>query len=171
MELVEFGLQPFVRINETLHVRHINLINFFLVYVLSDLTVLIRKKILGQVGGPVISFRFAFLLLILRPLLPPLLFLKLLLVYLFFHLSLGDELVEKLLRPEPKVHQHRVNCAKRNTKVLLIEGDRDVFVNSIANVSYHELLESYRLELDLLLDVFQRVLEGELLGASVIEEV
>jgi hypothetical protein len=64
-----------------------------------------------------------------------------------------------------------VDCAKCDTKVLLVEGDRDVFVNSVADVTNHELLEGYRFELHFLLDVLQRVLKGEFLGASVVEQV
>ena len=49
-------------------------------------------------------------------------------------------LVEKHLRPEPKVHNHRVNCAKRNTKVLLIKSYRDVLEKSINNINSHYII-------------------------------
>lgn len=102
---------------------------------------------------------------------PPLLsflLLELLGVYFFLHFTLRYELMQELLRPKPEVHQHGVDCAKGHAKVLLVESYRDVFVDSITNVSHHELLESYGFEFHLFLNVLQRVLKRKLLGAAVV---
>lgn len=64
-----------------------------------------------------------------------------------------------------------MNCAESNAKVLLVERDRDVFVDPIAHIANHEFLESNRFEFDLVLDVFARALERKLLRSSVIEQI
>ena len=168
MELIEFGLQSLIRINEALHVRHVDLINFILVDILCYLSVLVSKEVLRQIGGPEVSLGLSLSLLLLLPSLLPFLLLKLLGVNLFLHFPLRYELMQELLGPKPEVHQHRVNCAESHAKVLLVESYWDVFVDSVADVSHHELLESHRFELYLFLDVLQRILKRKLLGAAVI---
>jgi hypothetical protein len=93
------------------------------------------------------------------------------LVDFFFDVAFGDELMEELLRSEPEIHQHRVDCAKSHAKVLLVKSDRNVLVNPITHISDHEFLKSDRFELDLLFNVFQRILQRELFGTSVVEQI
>ena len=58
---------------------------------------------------------------------------------------------------------------KSYTEVSLVKRDRNILVDTITNIAHHKLLKGNWLELNLFFYVFQRALQGEFLGTTVIE--
>jgi len=85
------------------------------------------------------------LLLLLFPSLP--------LIDLLLDVAFGHELCEQLRRAKSEIHQDRMDRAESHAEMLIVKGDWDILVNTVADVANHELLEGHRLEFHLVFDV------------------